>query len=61
MSEVSLKDGQELPWGKMAGGSIEETRRRMKMEMSGPAPRTKVERGEKEGDARERGATQARQ
>ena len=58
---MSLKDGQELPWGKMAGGSIEETRRRMKMEMSGPAPRTRVERGEKEGDARERGATQARQ
>ena len=58
---MSLKDGQELPWGKMAGGSIEETRRRMKMEMSGPAPRTKVERGEKEGDARERGVTQARQ
>lgn len=61
MSEVSLKDERELPWGMMAGCSIEETRRRMKMEMSGPTPRTKVERAEKEGDARERGATQARQ
>lgn len=29
--------------------------------MSGPAPGAKVERGEKEGDAMERGATQARQ
>ena len=59
MLEVSLKDGQELPWGGMAGCSIERTRRCIKT-MSGPAPGAKVERGEKEGDAMERGATQAR-
>ena len=61
MSEVSLKDGRELPWGVMAGCSIEQTKRHMKTVMSGPAPGAKVERGEKEGEARERGATQARQ